>query len=223
MYAIDAVGDCCVDCGRLRQHAVGKFAFILQLLQSAPVQVRDQRLWIILVFENAGCACYQNQLLGSERGGDLGGYRVGIDIQQGPGRVTGQWADHRHQSVIKLLLQNTGVHRIDVTDEAVVHGFAICKIDRRTAVGANQPGINATDANRRKFKLTANCENMGVDLAVEHHGADLQGILVRHAAAVDEFRFDAHCRRKLGGLWAAAVYQHDPYANLIKKSDLLHQ
>ena len=73
MDAVHAVTDCSIDCGRFGQHAIGKLRFVTQFFEPGPVDVRDQRLWIVFVFEDAWRARCKNQFLGVQLRGNRRG------------------------------------------------------------------------------------------------------------------------------------------------------
>ena len=151
---------------------------------------------IVDVLENPGGARDENELLGIEFGCNRRGHGVGIDIQQHTGFVAGQRADDGHQSVVELLAENIGFHRIDVADEAVIDCVFALALHRRPFVRTNQAGIDPADTHSRNLQVTAAGENLGIDLAVENHCGDIERIAVGHAPSFDELGIESERGRE---------------------------
>ena len=82
MHAFDAAVDRRLDRIGFRQHAVGQRAVLPQLLQARQIDIRNQRLRVIPVGQDARRARDQNEFLGIQRRRQRRSHGVRIDIQQ---------------------------------------------------------------------------------------------------------------------------------------------
>ena len=69
----------------------------------------------------------------------------------------------------------------------------------------------------------ADGENAGVDQAVQHHGGDVDRLLIGHAAAIHHLGLDAERRLQLIELRPAAMHQHGLDADLMQDGDLFDE
>ena len=173
MHTLDAVLEGRVDGRCLRQHAVRELALVAQLVEGGAIDVADQGLRVVDVFENARCARQQDQFFRVEFRGDSRGDRVGVDVQQRAGLVAGQRADHRHQAVVELFLQDVGVDGVDVAHEPVIDRVVAVALDGRAPMRADQAGVDTADADRRYLQVAARRQDPRVDLAVQNHRRDV--------------------------------------------------
>ena len=71
--------------------------------------------------------------------------------------------------------------------------------------------------------MTQRGENVGVDLAGKDHLGHLQRIVVGHPAAFDDGLFDSHFRCQFSQLFAAAMNDANPNADLMQQGQLFRQ
>jgi hypothetical protein len=60
-------------------------------------------------------------------------------------------------------------------------------------------------------------------LTVKNHSRDIERCPVRYASPFDKCRVETERGREFGRLRAAAMYQHDPDADLVQDANLLHE
>src|SRR5690606_14311175 len=96
---------------------------------------------------------------------------------------------------------------------------AAAALDGRPLPRADEPAVDAADADGRNPELAARGENARIDLAVHDHRRDLERLLVGHAPAFDEAALEPEPLRQLGGLRPAAVHDDDSDPDLVQDAD----
>src|SRR6185437_12570101 len=131
-----------------------------------------------------------------------------------------QRAHDRHEPIVEKLADDQRVDALDVSDEPEVHHLAgAFHAYGRTPVRADEARIDAAHAHRIDRQLAADREDPRVDEAAQNHGGHLDRALVGHAASLHHARRHTERLGDLGELRAAAVYQHDPHAEVVQNPD----
>src|SRR5690606_40443389 len=104
---------------------------------------------------------------------------------------------------------------LDVADEAVVDDLTAA-LDRRALPRADEPAVDAADADGRNSELAADGEDPRIDLAVHDHRRDLERPLVGDAPALDEPALKPQPLGELRRLRSAAVHDDDSDPDLMQ-------
>ena len=137
-----------------------------------------------------------HQLGGPDRLGDGAGGGVGVDVVGLPGGVAADGGHHRDEVLGQQPVEQVGVDRGDVADEAELRG---------RGPGADEAGVLAGDADRQRPVDVDGRDDVPVDLADQHHAGDVEGLGVGDPQAVDELGHLAEPGHQLADLRAAAV------------------
>ena len=108
-----------------RDHTAFYDALLGEVLDLTSVDGGDKGLGIIWVFEEAGNVGKEDELLGGEAAGYLGGRDVGVDIVGVAGAVSADRGDDRNGAVHDGLEDPSGVDPSDFADIAPVERFAV--------------------------------------------------------------------------------------------------
>ncbi|KAF2946178.1 hypothetical protein DAI22_02g274100 [Oryza sativa Japonica Group] len=161
---------------------------------------------VIAVGEYPGHVGEQQQLLRAQRGGDLAGRGVGVDVVGLPGLVGGHGRDDRDVAGLDDGAEDGRVDARHLANEAECGGVGgRARGEEARVLAAEADGGGAGDADEGDELL--------VDLADEHHLHDLHGERVRDAEAVPELRLDADAPQPRVDLRAPAVHEHGAEAD----------
>src|SRR5262245_32156427 len=199
MHLFDSVGERVQPELYLGNHAAYDHARLDERARLAGCQGRMQRA---VGAAHAGDVGEQHQLLGADGGGQLGGERIGVDVERAPvAGVDGDGRHHRDEPVGRQPLDDAPVDVGDVADAAELvaparlhHGPVV----PREADGT--PGVPPPRVDQANQLL--------VDAPGQHHLDDAHGLVVGHAHAVDEARFYAEAIEHARDLRPAAVHYH---------------
>ena len=107
----------------------------------------------------------------------------------------------------------------DVADLADVDRLAVD--DRRPALGGEQAGVLAGQADRERAVVVDQVDDVAVDLADEHHPHDRHRLGRGHPQAAAELALDAEPVQVLGDLRTAAVHDDRLQAGVAQEDDVL--
>ena len=197
----------------LGDHAVADDAGGEQLARARRVELADQRAVRVVDTLDVG---HEDELARVQRDRELGGDRVRVDVVRLSVVAEADRRHHRDASLVEDRHDRLGVDLRDVTDEAEVGaaGVGARPHQQRRSVLAGQPdraGAERVDAR----------DDVGADLAGQHHLRDLHGRRIGDAEPVDELRLDAHALLPRADLRAAAVHDHRSHADEAQQHDVL--
>ena len=118
-----------------------------------------------------------HDLLGTQRLGERTRHRVGVDVVGLTGRIGPDRRHDRDQVLGEEPLEDRGVDRLDVADEAEV-GVA--------GLGADEPGVLAAHADREGPVQVDRADDVAVHLAHQHHARDVDGLGVGDPLPITE-------------------------------------
>ncbi len=210
--AVHAVADGVGAAGDLGDHAAGDRAVGDELVEFVGGGLADQAGGVGDVAAQALDVGEVDQLLGAERLGDRAGDGVGVDVVRLTGLVAADRGDHGDELVVEQPVDHLGVDLGDVADEA----------ELRVAGGRpDQAGVDAADADGVAAVHVDRGDELRVDLPLEHHAGDVDGLGVGDPQAVDELGFLAEPFHQLGDLRTAAVHDDRAHPDEAHQHDVL--
>ena len=172
----------------LRDHASVEDAGGDQAIHLPKAHRRHQRALVGWIFHDAGHVGEKDELLRVNRGGDLAGSGVGVDVVRRAILATADGCDDWDRLAGDQLGQWRGIDGLHIPYEAqlnrAVRSLGYMRSDRQDT------GIPSRDADGVATQCVYCLYEAGVDLAEEHILDDLHRIVVRYPQSIDPFRLD---------------------------------
>ena len=194
-------------------HAAGNDAVIFQLTSLFEGDFREQRIGIVLIFEDAIDIGHGKHTFRIEGAGNLGRCRIGVDVV---GLTVGVGADSRNDrdiAFVQVILDNGNV---DVRNAADIAQFIALLLDFDHLV------IQTAEADSLAANRPDKVDQILVYLAGQDHLDDFHRFCIGHAQAVEELRFHAQAVQRFLDMRAAAVDQDDFDADEVQEDDIAH-
>ena len=157
----------------LRHHAAGQRR--QQLLERLGADLADHVVAVGPVAVEPLDVGEHEQLLGAQRDGEGGGGGVGVDVVDQAVDVGRDRGDHRDAAGVDEVAHRLGPDLGDLADQAEVDLLAVD--DRVGALGGEQPGVLAGQADGQRAVLVDQADELALHLADQHHADDVHGLL----------------------------------------------
>src|SRR3954451_20648215 len=171
----------------LRDHAAGQGG--QHRLEVVDADAVDQRRTVRPVRVKAFDVGEHDELFGAQRGRQRSRGGVGVDVVHHTVNVRGDGGDHRDAPGVDDVQHRVRVDLGDLADEPDVDLLTVHS--GLFALGGEQPGVFAGDADRVRPVCVDQPDELAADLAGEHHPDDVHRLRGGDAQAALELALDA--------------------------------
>ena len=185
---------------------------------------REKRALVVKIFINAFYVRQEKQLLRRKCPCDLRRNVVGVDVVTLAIRPYTDGRNNRHIVVVQQILDHRNVDIFHCAHVANVHLMRciVLVYGRHLLARADQPCILAREADGTNTALVQEIDNLRVDLAVEYHLGNLNGLLICHAEPGDERGLLADLFQKPRDLRSTAMNDDGTDADILHQCHVAH-
>ena len=197
----------------LGDHPVADDTRAKQLAAARGVELADQRAVGVTDTLDVG---HEDELAGVQRDRELGGDGVRVDVVRLAVVAEPDRRHHRDAPLIEDRHERLAVDLGDVADEAEIGPARV----RSRAHQQRRPILTGQPDRSRAERVDAR-DDVGPDLAGQHHLGDLHRRRIGDPEPVDELRLDAHPLLPRADLRSAAMHDDRPHADEPQQHDVL--